>query len=98
MSYVTSLPQDVFDPGNDPINQAGPHTYHYVCDNDTLNPNEAFFFHGANPERLHIHWILQSYGPDLGKDGGQSNTYWQWPRYDATNGTVSIGNILRTGP
>jgi len=25
-------------------------------------------------------------------------TFYQFPRYDATNGTVSIGNVLRLGP
>ncbi len=98
IAYLSSLPPDPFDPGNDPINLVAPHTYHYVAANDPDHPGEVVFFHGQNPEHLNMEWMVQSYGPDLGSDGGFNQTYWQFPRYDSTNGTVSIGNILRSGP
>ncbi|MGI8908837.1 MAG: type II secretion system protein [Candidatus Sumerlaeaceae bacterium] len=97
IAYITSLPNDIFDPGTDPLNQLQPHTYHYVAKNDPTRPNEIPFFQGNNPDNMHMEWMMQSYGPDLGRDGG-SETYWQYPRYDPTNGTLSIGNILRSGP
>jgi type II secretion system protein G len=97
-AYLTALPWDVFDPGTDPLNQLKPHTYHYVCINDPRAPQESSFFRGQNDEHITFAWMLQSYGPDCGSDSGFSGTYWQFPRYDPSNGTVSIGNILRTGP
>ncbi len=98
IAYMTTLPRDPFDPGDDPVNQLEPHTYHYAARNDPLYPSETFFDgKGANVEKRYCHWILQSYGPDRGVDKMLSS-YWQFPRYDPTNGTVSIGNILRMGP
>ena len=98
VAYQSGLPIDVFAPPTDPLNQVGPRTYHYVSVNDPLYPSDESFFRGGNPEGLHLQWMLQSTGPDQGADGPNSSTYWQFPRYDPTNGTVSIGNILRHGP
>lgn len=97
VAYQSSLPEDNFTPATDPLNQITPRTYHYVSVNDPLYPSSAFF-RGNNPEKLQMRWMLQSCGPDRGSDGPESSTYWQFPRYDPTNGTVSIGNILRAGP
>jgi len=96
ISYITRLPTDIFDPGNDSVNQTQPHTYHYACKNDLLYPG-AQFFEGGNEEKRICEWVMQSYGPDKGIDRGLS-TYWQFPRYDPSNGTISLGNILRMGP
>lgn len=98
VAYLSTLPVDPFDPGTDAINLVFPHTYHYVAANDPIRPNEVPFFHGGNPEHIYCEWMIQSYGPDRGSDGGFNQTFWQFPRYDSTNGTVSIGNIIRTGP
>lgn len=99
VAFITSLPVDVFDPGNDPLNLVGTHTYHYTSVNDPMyDSTERIFFRGGNPEGRHMQWMMQSYGPDRGQDGPESDTYWQYPEYDPTNGTVSIGNILRSGP
>jgi len=98
VAYITNLPYDPFDPGNDPINQVEPHTYHYASRNDPLYPNSRFFDGGSdNADHRYCDWVLQSYGPDRGVDQ-RLPSYWQFPRYDPTNGTVSIGNILRMGP
>ena len=98
IAYLTALPRDPFDPGDDPINQAHPHTYHYAARNDPLYPGNPFFDGGGdNEEHRYCHWVIQSYGPDKGRDRGLPS-HWQFPRYDPTNGTVSIGNILRLGP
>ena len=98
VAYMTAIPADIFAPDNDPLNQLLPHTYHYASINDLLYQGDNAFFQGQNAENLRMMWILQSYGPDCGSDGPDSSTYWQFPRYDSTNGTVSIGNILRSGP
>jgi len=96
VAYITKLPTDIFDPGNDSVNQIQPHTYHYAARNDLLYPG-AQFFEGKNEENRRCEWVLQSYGPDKGIDRGL-HTYWQFPRYDPTNGTISLGNILLMGP
>jgi type II secretion system protein G len=96
IAYISRLPADPFDPGNDSINQIQPHTYHYASNNDLLYPGSAFF-DGNNEEGRRCEWILQSYGPDHGLDLGL-HTYWQFPRYDPTNGTISLGNVLLMGP
>jgi hypothetical protein len=98
IAYLSTLPADPFDPGTDLINLVVPHTYHYVAANDPMKPGEAVFFHGQNPDHIWMEWMLQSYGPDRGSDSPLDETYWQFPRYDPSNGTVSIGNILRSGP
>ena len=98
VAYVTAIPADVFAPDNDPINLMLPHTFHYVSINDPLHPGEQNFFLGQNEEKRQMMWMLQSCGPDRGSDGPASSTYWQFPQYDSTNGSVSIGNVLRSGP
>ena len=98
VAYIASVPADLFAPANDPLNQMHPRTYHYVSTNDPLNPGDKVFFAGKNEEKRHMMWMLQSCGPDHGADGVENSTYWQFPRYDATNGSVSVGNILRSGP
>ncbi len=98
VSYLTNLPHDPFDPGNDPINQVEPRTYHYASRDDVLYPNNPFFDGGGdNADHRYCDWVIQSYGSDRGVDQ-QLPSYWQFPRYDPTNGSVSIGNILRMGP
>ena len=67
--------------------------YHYAALNDPLYPNASFFF-GDNPENRSCRWVIQSNGPD----GNPDVPSWQYPRYDPTNGTVSLGNVLRLGP
>ena len=98
VAYIASVPTDYFASADDPLNQLHPRTYHYVSVNDPLNPGDRVFFAGMNEEKRRMMWMLQSCGPDHGADGVESSTYWQYPRYDATNGSVSIGNILRSGP
>lgn len=97
IAYLSELPTDVFAPASDPLNQATPRTFHYVSINDPLYPTSSFF-RGNNPEKIRMQWMVQSCGPDRGSDGPESSTYWQFPRYDPTNGTISLGNILRSGP
>ncbi len=91
VAYITSMPGDPFASLQDPLNHFSPPTYHYAALNDPLYPSHPFFS-GKNPEHRTMEWIMQSNGPD------RTPVSWQFPRYDATNGTTSDGNILRMGP
>jgi type II secretion system protein G len=91
VAYLTTLPIDPFADLDDALNMLPPPTYHYAALNDALYPENSFFF-GSNPEGRHCLWVAQSTGPD------RIPTPWQHPRYDPTNGTLSLGNILRLGP
>lgn len=91
VSYLTSLPLDPFAKQDDILNQVPPLTYHYAALNDALFPDNPFFY-GDNQEHLTGFWVLQSSGPDCDPEP------FQFPRYDPTNGTRSIGNIIRMGP
>jgi type II secretion system protein G len=93
ISYITALPTDPFARLSDPLNMIPAPTYHYAALNDVLYPGAAFFS-GANPLGRQCQWVLQSNGPDQ----TPSEPNWQFPEYDPTNGTVSLGNVLRLGP
>lgn len=91
IAYLTALPIDPFASVDDPLNMLPPPTYHYAALNDPLYPNNSFFF-GNNPEHRYSQWVVQSNGPDR-------NAFpFQFPRYDPTNGTVSLGNVLHLSP
>jgi type II secretion system protein G len=88
VSYITSVPNDPFTSIlKDRLNRA----YHYAALNDPYYPGNPFFA-GDNEEHIVSQWILESYGPD-----GTPYPY-EFPRYDPTNGTNSVGNIMRFGP
>jgi general secretion pathway protein G len=91
LAYLTSVPGEPFAHLDDAMQKFAPPTYHYAAYNDPLYPG-AQFFRGQNPEGRYLDWLLQSNGPDKDQEP------WQYPRYDPTNGTVSVGNIMRFGP
>ncbi len=91
VAFITTLPEDPFSDATDFLNMIPPPTYHYAALNDALNPGTSFFF-GDNVENLRSQWVVQSSGPDL------DPMPYQFPRYDPTNGTASVGNVLRFGP
>jgi prepilin-type N-terminal cleavage/methylation domain-containing protein len=103
VSYMSDLP--ILDPFNDPGGGTPPGKYMYenVGDHwhwDTLcraggsNPppfHQPTCGHTVSPERCFL-WWLRSYGPDRTFE-------WFWVvRYDASNGTISRGEIARFGP
>ncbi|MBN1477074.1 prepilin-type N-terminal cleavage/methylation domain-containing protein [Candidatus Sumerlaeota bacterium] len=90
VAYMTSLPADPFASDEDVLNMIPPPVYHYAARNDPLYPGAAFW-DGANVENVYSHWVIQGNGPDR----SPYDPSWQFPRYDATNGTVSLGNVLR---
>jgi type II secretion system protein G len=108
IAYMTTLPKDPFGPTltNDIY-------YAYMTTNDYYYATKKYFdFYGWNWEVYPggssnpAAWDLMSKGPDkawarLPADGGvgvlevdQPYTY----EYDPTNGTISTGNIIRSGP
>jgi type II secretory pathway pseudopilin PulG len=93
VAYITSLPSDPFGEVEDPLNMLPPPVYHYASRNDPAYPGAAFW-DGDNEEHIYSQWIVQGNGPD--RTPLEPN--WQFPRYDPTNGTVSLGNVLRFGP
>lgn len=93
IAYITGLPGDPFANERDPLNMLAPPIYHYAALNDVLYPG-ASFFDGDNDDMVACQWVLQGNGPDRSPDLPN----WQFPRYDPTNGTVSLGNIVRLGP
>jgi type II secretion system protein G len=96
VAHLTALPTDPFASDADPLNKLPPPVYHYASANDPFLSFTAPFFlgEGNNEDRRPCLWVLQSDGPDRNPD----QPHWQFPRYDATNGTVSAGNIIRMGP
>ena len=82
VSYIGVIPEDPFGP----ILQSD---YGY---GSVLNG------YGSPIKKYNIRWVLTGLGPDKGwfdsTTGGQPS----YPRYSATNGLVSRGNIERVGP
>ena len=105
IAYMTSIPRDIFNQGND-INRPGGFAYYeYWSEED----NAIFGINGANSYRYEFlpsttRYLVWSWGPDqvpvdpalpVGLLRDQVSIY---NYYDPTNGTVSYGNIFRPGP
>ena len=97
IAYISSLPDDPFTPinlGGVPAGDLPSFVY-------LLGQNQNFpLYYRTNPDfRLavsspNIDWVLIGQGP-----GRTNTTTWvDWIPYDATNGTISHGEIIRSGP
>jgi general secretion pathway protein G len=99
IAYMTSLPYDVFASENSTFDSP-------IYTPDTrVGERFAYFnydlFIAAFPTSTSFQdrqedagsWLLYSYGPDRDVDNGGAGVY---VNYDATNGTISAGNIFRT--
>ena len=99
-SYMSTLPS--LDPFNDPGGGSPPGQYMYEnvgdhwywwdgCGTGGTAHHIPTCGHTVSPEKCFL-WWLRSYGPD-------KTFEWEWVyRYDASNGTVSRGEIVRFGP
>ncbi len=99
VAYITSLPSDPFwlkNPDEHPVRA----TFHYSEQHNNAqmdDPREDFI--ADRVELLGVSgagnclWFMASHGPDL-TDPGDAGA----PLYDATNGTVSRGDIYYLGP
>ena len=99
VAYIMTIPEDPFGPIRD--NDWG---YEAVL-NAYGRPIKRFYIHHGPPTfdnhpdmvRLGIRWVLTGLGPDGGwfdSPGGAA----KYPRYSATNGSRSRGNIEVVGP
>lgn len=110
VAYMTSLPQDIFKRGSTDVERA----YLYYGQDDTLfveNPANGIFAWAA-PWAPHKHlWGIETFGPDQVNNSGtalrwslEAVIFRSGPNgpygsiYDATNGTISRGDIVRVGP
>lgn len=113
IAYITSIPQDPFGPvfPDDDFTFGGATTItpaYYYCTKAWFDcrgfPWKVFpaITGNSNPAK----WVLQSKGPDKyfskssrsgipGVDELDEPYRWQ---YEPTNGTVSVGNVVRSGP
>ncbi len=100
VSYIGVIPEDPFGPIAESdfgygtvLNAYGsPIKKYYIYHGPpTLDFNERMIRHN-------IRWVLTGLGPDHGWFDSSSGGEPSYPRYSATNGLVSRGNIERVGP
>jgi prepilin-type N-terminal cleavage/methylation domain-containing protein len=92
VAYITSVPLDPFAksgpqyPGLILQDWMEPHTYMYMC-SDVINAGAVDSF--TIPRMVNNEYIIFSSGPDR---------IYEWPTfgYDATNGTTSKGDVIRS--
>jgi type II secretion system protein G len=94
VAYISSLPREVFSHSN----QIDPYPFWSANLTDAIKFTPMFFYL-PEEKNLHGRWSLFSRGPDMDyeaapEEGGGGLLI----RYDATNGTVSNGDIMRFGP
>jgi hypothetical protein len=93
VAYITSVPPDIFKITNKPNNPYGVQ-YDFARIPDGYTGSWTAYFRGwgnpVNPfyERSSMSWELSSPGVNLIYD------YYDYPPYDATNGTISRGDIM----
>jgi len=106
ISYMSSIPQDPFMSGsprrlNDTWTHGG---FHYWtkevrmmwAEKEGWGPDAWIWIVGV--ENAAKEWALLSYGPDRHLNWELKPNERQSTPYDATNGTVSFGDIFRVGP
>jgi prepilin-type N-terminal cleavage/methylation domain-containing protein len=108
IAYLTSIPEDVFGGSRDPQD-----LYKNLAPDDYFYATKAYFgargfgwlVEPAGENGTKALWVMQSKGPDRAwarnaPDGPgvyELDQPYKW-QYDPTNGTVSSGNIVRSGP
>lgn len=100
-SYISNVPTDPFQEGEDVTGYGFDGGYDYI-QADTFGPAACAYpeFHPeVTSPSYRWKWRVVSFGPDLRFNidlGGGAGA--PEPDYDATNGTISIGNLWRYGP
>lgn len=98
VSFMTSLPNDVFRGKRTGLNPTKPTTFFYMHGYAVIylgktqnegHVSDHYFTLSGN--RLPYKWTVWSFGPDLDDDHGSL-------LYDPTNGTISDGDMMRFGP
>lgn len=98
VSYMSTLPPDIFPGARTGVSRDFADTYFYMHDYET---NYLGKYQPPGHVQLHyltltgcelpLKWTLWSYGPDLKDNHGTV-------LYDATNGVISKGDMMRFGP
>ncbi|MBM3333751.1 prepilin-type N-terminal cleavage/methylation domain-containing protein [Candidatus Sumerlaeota bacterium] len=99
VAYMTSLPNDPFEPQDYDSNERDSYIKAFGLDGRCYGYHGPPTFSSSNiAVKYGICWVLKSPGPDR-RFGWKSTApeIGEWP-YDPTNGTVSRGNIERCGP
>lgn len=98
VAYVAVLPPDIFPGARTGIDKSQADTYFYMNDYECtyLGKTQAeghvsLHYSSLTGEARPVRWTAWSYGPDLKDDHGII-------MYDASNGTVSRGDLMRFGP
>ena len=106
--YITTVGPDIFNVGT----RNAPQYYEYRTENQ-IALDKAFggASHPANKYGTSYLWVVSSFGPDRTYSGGRSLLYGMQglherpvttgvygALYDPTNGTLSLGDIIRVGP
>lgn len=98
VAYISSLPPDPFPGKRTGLDGTEPTTYFYMHDYGVtylgkLQPDGHVEEHyrSLTGSTRAVKWTVWSFGPDLDDDHGIV-------LYDATNGTVSSGDMMRFGP
>lgn len=101
VSYITSLPRDIFnstiDPDESKLLHYGPRYYQFITEGNTTEfdeyVEELFGSSGT------IQYFMLSHGPDKDHDSPDLTENPLGPAlYDPTNGTISSGDIIYWGP
>jgi prepilin-type N-terminal cleavage/methylation domain-containing protein len=101
VAYVTSLPVDVFKSagfgvtGGTQLPLPLSHPWCRFSYGTSDSGCQAFFTNLLRPDFRNKLWLMTSLGPDRTED---IFSPWTMMEYDATNGTMSKGDISRVGP
>jgi prepilin-type N-terminal cleavage/methylation domain-containing protein len=95
--YLATIPVDVFKLGQPTKFQYGPQFDWTRIPEGYAGDKGAYFAGWNNPANGHYHndrmvWQVSSPGPNIKYD------FYEYPTYDATNGTVSNGELFEWGP
>ncbi len=98
IAHLTSLPNDIFIPGfhKAPLEHWNRYVYFNYEEMSRMTPASTSL---AAQKQQTAGYLFYSYGPDKDTNqpgGARVGKNGTWTRYDATNGTVSWGNIIRT--
>lgn len=98
LAYLAALPPDIFHGRRTGLDQSYPDTYFYMNNYECEylgkfqeQGHVELHYFTLTGNRRPVKWTSWSYGPDLKDNHGTI-------LYDASNGTLSLGDMMRFGP